>query len=419
MPKIEVLDAIMGSGKTEGIIRWMNSRPSERFLYVSPMLSEVEVRIPQACPSLAFQTPSASGYGTKAKHLLDLLVRGKNVAFTHALYTDLSGEHLEVIKQQGYILVIDEEIGFIEPYNGPFVDGDVALLNNHGFIQVDKAALGKVIWTDSLNSDHKENSLTEISRLAKSGVLYATTSCSNMLVVQLPIELITAAKRVIVLTYMFKDSVMSCFMKLHKVDVVTFTEVTGLLSERSILDRASKLVNFKRTTSITRLKSDTKATLTSTWYSKGATNVGLAKVTSAIRSVFRASDSTDILLTLPKGNNDRFTLGEPNKRCVIHPNVNTEGVFLYCRARATNEYAHKSVAVHAFNRYLPLPVKTYLQDYGTAIGATPKDDEFALSEMVQWLWRTRIRKGEPINVYIVSTRMERLLKKWLEGGFIY
>lgn len=41
--KVEVLDAIMGSGKTLGIIRWMLDNPNNRYLYVSPMLSEVEI----------------------------------------------------------------------------------------------------------------------------------------------------------------------------------------------------------------------------------------------------------------------------------------------------------------------------------------------------------------------------------------
>ena len=40
---VEVLDAIMGSGKTLGIINWMLDNPNNRYLYVSPMLSEVEI----------------------------------------------------------------------------------------------------------------------------------------------------------------------------------------------------------------------------------------------------------------------------------------------------------------------------------------------------------------------------------------
>ena len=40
--KIEVLDALMGTGKTTAIINWMVANPHNKYLYVSPMLAEVE-----------------------------------------------------------------------------------------------------------------------------------------------------------------------------------------------------------------------------------------------------------------------------------------------------------------------------------------------------------------------------------------
>ena len=39
---IEVLDSIMGSGKSTGIIKWIDDNPNQRYIYVSPLLSEVE-----------------------------------------------------------------------------------------------------------------------------------------------------------------------------------------------------------------------------------------------------------------------------------------------------------------------------------------------------------------------------------------
>ena len=40
---------------------------------------------------------------------------------------------------------------------------------------------------------------------------------------------------------------------------------------------------------------------------------------------------------------------------------------------------------------------------------------FALSEMLQWIWRSRIRQGESINIYVPSKRMRNLLLDWLNG----
>ena len=39
--------------------------------------------------------------------------------------------------------------------------------------------------------------------------------------------------------------------------------------------------------------------------------------------------------------------------------------------------------------------------------------------MLQWIWRSRIRKGENINIYIPSMRMRQLLKNWLDMSLEY
>ena len=43
-----------------------------------------------------------------------------------------------------------------------------------------------------------------------------------------------------------------------------------------------------------------------------------------------------------------------------------------------------------------------------------KDDIYALSEMLQWIWRSRIRNGLSITVYIPSIRMRELLGEWYQ-----
>ena len=39
---------------------------------------------------------------------------------------------------------------------------------------------------------------------------------------------------------------------------------------------------------------------------------------------------------------------------------------------------------------------------------------FALSEMLQWIWRSAIRDGKEIWIYIPSKRMRTLLENWIE-----
>lgn len=41
------------------------------------------------------------------------------------------------------------------------------------------------------------------------------------------------------------------------------------------------------------------------------------------------------------------------------------------------------------------------------------DDLCALSTLLQWIWRSQIRVGKPINIYIPSERMRELLLQWI------
>ena len=42
-------------------------------------------------------------------------------------------------------------------------------------------------------------------------------------------------------------------------------------------------------------------------------------------------------------------------------------------------------------------------------------DAYALTELIQWVWRSRVRRGEPIILYLPSPRMRRLFEEWLVG----
>ena len=40
-------------------------------------------------------------------------------------------------------------------------------------------------------------------------------------------------------------------------------------------------------------------------------------------------------------------------------------------------------------------------------------DLYALSALLQWVWRSRIRRSQPIKLFIPSERMRDLFKRWL------
>ena len=54
--------------------------------------------------------------------------------------------------------------------------------------------------------------------------------------------------------------------------------------------------------------------------------------------------------------------------------------------------------------------KNFYAKHGLAFN----EEQYALSTMIQWIWRSAIRRGEDIWVYIPSKRMRMLMIRWLD-----
>ena len=78
--------------------------------------------------------------------------------------------------------------------------------------------------------------------------------------------------------------------------------------------------------------------------------------------------------------------------------------------RASNEYRNRRVLVYAVNVYYNVETKRFLKHHGAEVN----EDQYALSTMLQWIWRSAIRDGEDIYIYIPSSRMRRLLTEWIK-----
>lgn len=401
---IEVLDSLMGSGKTTQVIKWMEEHHEEKYIYVSPLLSEVGDggRLSQAVSRISFSYPTTEDHDTKSEHLLELLSNGENIACTHSLYMSLTNEHLDLVEYHGYTVVIDEEINVIEGFDKYSID-DYKWLYSNEKVSVDPHD-GMLSWVcdQPVGKAHKYYMLKQY---CDSQCLYVAKRSNVMMVTQLPIRLMTVAKRVVILTYMFEGNILDRFLKLKGVESKPFEEVQVVdVSKDSIRDLI-ELVEPKVDLSIS-------TGLSSSWY-KRASQAQLDVVGKYIRSVAMKYKATpdDLMYTIPKERH----VGSKNlvKPKGYYRKRNEDGSWSYCwlpvQTRATNDYADKSVLVHCYDRYPMVSVESYLQDYGYPISR----EVFALSEMLQWVWRSRIRKGEKIVLAIASKRMYSLFKDWL------
>lgn len=426
MTQVEVLDALCGTGKTHAIIQWMHRNPTKRYLYVSPLLSEIEERIVPECEDLGFEYPENDPFKTKTEHLTDLLNEGLNVAFTHNLYTRMTRHHMDLIEAQGYTLIIDEEVSMIEPLESSsesssgYTNNDLKYLYNDGKVVVDSQDFGRLVWNwHGYGTDAKYSRLKSMCDL---GMVY----CANFkkdrytgdkvdeihsLVTQLPVQLLDCCQRVILLSYLFKGSIMESFLRMKGVDVVALDreneEISLRFSDDQIKDQVKPLIHFVTTQSTKRIG---KRRLTYTYYNNDFTEQEARNVSAAIRSVgnYCQAKASDMMWTCPR---DRAFGSKRNKNYVKPRGYNAKTCFVPCSARATNDYAHKNTLVHALYRHPNLTVERYLSHYGIDIDT----ENFALSELIQWVWRSQIRDKKPINLCILSARMRNLFEEWLEG----
>ena len=172
---VEVLDAIMSSGKSTAIFRWIDENPNEKYIYVSPNLSEVDTngRIHNSVSKVEFHSPSIDDSASKLEHLNELLYQGKSIACTHNLYLSMNNYSMSLIEKHGYVVVLDEEINVMESYK-QYSFKDIVWLLKEGYIKQNEND-GSVDWLkeDDLLND-RDHSYFFCKNLCDKKSLYLT-----------------------------------------------------------------------------------------------------------------------------------------------------------------------------------------------------------------------------------------------------
>ena len=83
--------------------------------------------------------------------------------------------------------------------------------------------------------------------------------------------------------------------------------------------------------------------------------------------------------------------------------------FLSLNARATNAYRETNCVAYLVNRFVDPNIAKFFATKDIQIDP----DQFALSEMLQFIWRSAIRDNKEITLYIPSRRMRDLLLGWI------
>jgi hypothetical protein len=133
-PTIQVLDCLMGQGKTTWLLDHISSEVilsqaarwgdevvptlDQKWLVIVPTLKEVDRYVNKFGDKGAlFYFPNTEVDDRKTWHLQTLVNQGRNIVATHSLFKHLTPSVYRAIERQGYNLVVDEEIEVVRPWS--------------------------------------------------------------------------------------------------------------------------------------------------------------------------------------------------------------------------------------------------------------------------------------------------------------
>ena len=403
----------MGSGKTTAAINFVNALPPEQKVMFIVLYNDEVKRIKDSCREKNLMEPNYEN-GRKLYGLRELLTSGENIVSTHALLELLEEEDINLIKEQNYICFIDETINCISAYNEEDSDcymhpKDIEVLTNY-YSSVDEST-GLLKWNVPDYTDGrfiKEKKLMDNNRLMMNS--------AGKLFKVFPISILMAFKEIYVFTYIFEGSIMYCYVKQHGIEYKNLYITGDCLENLTITDDpTNKVVVEKNYRELINILDDDKLNkigdgyydLSVSWYMKRATDKDKKKLQLNMRNFFEhkiGAKAKECLWTTFSSQRNLLSSSDSGRY------KRYSDCFASINMRASNNWSDRTAVAYLVNRFMNLDICNYFENDDIR----PDQNLFALSEMLQFIWRSAIRKNKPINLYIPSSRMRGLLKDWIE-----
>ena len=380
-PIIIIKDQPCGSGKTTSMIAGFRS--DRNYLVIVPFLTEVD-RVIEWSKSPPFQQPHANDNdaSTKTESLQSMVLQGQNIVATHSLF-----ERLVPLARQGllsdYDIIIDEVPEVVRSVSSKSKVSIEEFYLNTGYMTVDTKT-GLVSPTGkwwSMRNDVDDTLSTTILNYANTGCLYLLEG--HLFIWAMPKELLTAGRTTTILTYKSEGSVLLSYLK--KLDVSV--EVTkDNQREEAFRKQAAELITIKDIPALSRLPLSYKGQLA------GMSNSEYCRtVVNALKNLrgrqLKAVPAENILITCAK--DGWYKKGNVD---VAGPIASGSKLFQGANwvpkiTRGTNDYAHCSHLIYLYDQYMNHLVARWLED-----NSRPFKEAYALTELIQWVWRSRVRK---------------------------
>lgn len=396
--KITVVDTIMGGGKTTWAIQLMNEAPEiQKFIFITPFITEID-RIVDSVSNRKFMKPTEKNKrGTKTEGFKQLLKMGANIVATHQLFLNCDNEILDLIKVDNYILILDEAISVIEQIK--INEVDMNMVFNEGLVVEENK------WVKWKSTADYNGRFIDIKEKCFNGNLYKYSK--NIFYWCFPIDIFNAFDSVFVLTYMFRGQVQKYYYDMFNVEYVykSVAEENGkyklidyFIEDRQVFKgliniyqgELNEIGNKENDLSATKLKRISK----DLEKQKGIKN----NISNFFKNIVKSKSDNNMWTTLNEC------------KGALKSGGYTKG-FVACNSRATNEFRNKRNLAYIVNRFINPIEKNFFKENGVDFD----EEMFALSELLQWIFRSAVRDGQYINIYIPSRRMRELLMIWLNN----
>ena len=393
---VTIIDSPCGRGKTTYAINYINERPTDNFVYITPFLKEVERVIEQTKFNGAdkrFVQPANLGNG-KLDSLINLFHNNRDIVSTHSLFSKCSQSVADNIRIGHYTLILDEVMSVVEVLN--LKKSDIPTMLDAELVRIDEKT-NKLIW---LKSDY-DGAYNEIKERCENNNIYVVNNVA--IVWTFPVEIFEAFDNVIICTYMFNCQLQKYYYDMYNVAYTKKSIVNGELvdyiEQKDSLDKLHILDNNK----INHV-GDGKYDLSKSWYEKHKKNLKMLQnnIYNYVHNFAPMLANTkvkskDVIWTTFKDYQTKLKgKGYANS-------------FIPCNSRATNEYMNSFVVVYPINIFVNPIVKQFFTNNGVEIN----EDGYALSELIQFIYRSRIRQNQHIYCYIPSVRMRSLLYNYM------
>lgn len=420
----------------------INKNPEKRFIYCSPYLKELD-RIIQSTGSKRFHAPEyqIEDIETQSKtrstklESFNVLLRSKvDIASTHCTFLNANEATKSLLRDSHYTLLIDEALEVVQPFDAissvadcerQKIDADdIKNLLNCGYIQISEET-GQVRWI----GDHWAQ-FSELEKLSKRGGVYCAKN--SMLMYVFHPEVFSFFTDVYVFTYGFVGTPMRAYFDKYEIPYeVLSVKKTGkeyqlteycIEAEYAFREYVKSLITI-----YTGKHIYPKTTLCKSWTEK-ADEKKLNILRSSMEDFFRRiahARCKDAMWSCvescmkklqPKGyGRIRGLTKQENKL----PDKSREKLreslrcFVPCNARASNDFKSRRALAYCLNLYPPVDMESFFTSTGKRVSFSR--DQFAIQSLIQWIFRSCIRDGKPIDLFLPSQRMQKLLASWLDG----